>query len=159
LRIPIVPIAATLVAANLALAAFAQSSASFEMKRVSATAAGSTASSAGFESTVLIGQESPTGAASACNTGFLSSFGFWSVLGDLSVPIRLNVKRAAGDPQAVELTWTGADAEFNVFRSQTPNDVHDPTNLTLVTSECAAGDPRAGEADLVFYNVVANAGE
>ena len=58
----------------------AQESTSFSMDRITATAGGQSVSSTNYESTILAVQDSPSGAASFCNSGYVSSLGFFSVL-------------------------------------------------------------------------------
>ena len=154
----IVVVAGFILVSNLAPPVSAQESPSFVMDRVSATAVGNTTVSANYETTVVMGQESPTGAVSFCNGGFINSFGFWSVLGDLSVPIRLEVARDSIDPSVVQLSWSGADDLFQVFRSLTPEDALDPLNLDDETSACSAADLEAGSANLIFYQIIAKPG-
>ena len=133
--------------------ATAQQSANFSMDRISVTAVANTASSTNFETTVVVGQNSPSGASSFCNTGFINSTGFWSVLGDLPVPIQLRVDKNT-DPTAVDLMWTGADDTFQLFRSTSPVNVTDPTNLQLETPLCDASDTDASGSNILFYNVI-----
>ncbi len=130
----------------------AQESANYSMDRISIAAVGSTTSSATFATTVVIGEDSPEGASSYCNSGFVNSVGFWSVLGDLPVPIVLAVDKAQGNPQGVELTWSGTNNLFQVFRSISPMDVLDLANLDVETASCSSNDSQS--AAIVFYKVV-----
>jgi hypothetical protein len=143
------------LSSTVALLADTPESSSFIMERVSLSAAGQTVASTDYETTIVFGQNSPSGAASNCNSGYVSSFGFWSALGDLPVPIQLRVAKDSTDESTVDLSWTGSDDVFQVFRSFTPHDVLDPANLDLEISECSASDPQAGAGDLIFYRVVA----
>ena len=129
-----------------------QQSANFSMDRISVTAGGNTAASANFETTVVIGQDSPSGASSFCNSGFINTAGFWSVLGDAPVSIVLAVGKDAANPNQVELSWSGANPVFHLYSSTLPTDVLDPLNLTLATATCSASDSPL--AALVFYKVV-----
>jgi hypothetical protein len=149
------PFVTAFLAGNLAFTILAQESPSYSMDRVTAISMGTTVSSSNYETTVVMGQDSPAGAASYCNSGFIGSFGFWSVLGDLPVPIRLEVEKDSGDPSVVQLSWSGADDLFQVFRSLTPDNVLDPINLDGETAACAAADSQAGTADLIFYKIIA----
>ncbi len=103
---------------------------------------------------MTIGQDSPAGASSFCNTGFIASIGFWSVLGDLPVPIWLQVAKNPADPSAVELSWSGAHDAFEVYRAVSAQNVLDPTNLFTQTSSCAVSDDRALASNIIFYNVI-----
>ena len=138
-------------------AAWAQQSTNFSMDRISVAAVGTTASSTNFETTVVAGQDSPSGASSSCNLGFTNSLGFWSVLGDLPVPIELHLDKNDSDPSVVELSWSGADDVFYLLRSDSPvNLVENPPeeNLYLETLLCDAIDDQASASDLLFYLVV-----
>jgi len=123
------------------------------MRRVSVTAAGSSASSASYEGTATVGQASPAGAASFCNAGYVAGFGFWSVLGGPPVPIRLSVAKTPGD--SPYLFWTGIADSFDVHVSPAPDDVLDPSHLVAVTQGCTFTDNVGGTADLYFYVVIA----
>jgi len=81
--------------------------------------------------------------------------GFWSIRGDVSVPIVLRLSRQPADPSTVEFSWTGADPEFALYRSDMPNDVLDPLHLILATTGCSATDAPPGTSDIHFYLVVA----
>src|SRR5215831_11834539 len=71
--------------------AAAQESPSYVMNRITLTGGSQTLDSPSFEATVTIGQEGPAGAASVCNASWTDSLGFWSLLGDLPVPVVLTV--------------------------------------------------------------------
>ena len=130
----------------------AQSSSNYSMDRVAFSSAGSSTASPTYSTTVVIGDDSPGGASSFCNSGFVNSVGFWSVLGDLPVPISLQVDKGLAGPDSVSLAWSGNEASFRLYRSSSPVNVLDPGNLTLETMECAGDDTSSG--GLVFYKVV-----
>ncbi len=136
----------------------AQTSTSFKM-RVSATAVGQTVSAASnnYQTTVVLGQESLAGALSFCNGGYRTSLGFWSVVGDLPVPIQLLVDKDPADSEMVDLSWSGADDGFEVYRATSPEDVVDPANLDSLSSSCAASDATHG-ADILFYRITPQGG-
>ena len=129
--------------------ALAQQSASFMMERVSATAVGDTASSATFTTTVVLGEASPVGAASFCNSGFVNSVGFWSVLGDLPVPIHLRLGKDLSSPGVIEMSWSGSADLFEVFRSSTPVGVVHPLNSVSQTGVCE--EQRLDTFNMSFY--------
>lgn len=135
----------------------AQASTNFKMERVSVTAVGQTVSGASYQTTVVLGQESPAGAASSCNSGWRMSLGFWSVLADLPVPIRLLVDKDPTDSQVADLTWSGADDVFEVYRATSPQNVVDPTNPNFPAMECAASDATLA-VDILFYQVISQGG-
>lgn len=121
--------------------------------RVGAAAGAGVMTSGDFDARAVISQGTPIGASSICNSGVQASLGFWSVLGDLPVPIVLYARHNPSDPTHVDLRWTGADGGFQVFRAFAPQNVAVPANLDLNTSLCAATDTRGPEAGLVYYMV------
>ena len=135
-------------------AAFAQSSATFAMKRLSIIAGSAIMTSAHFSTDMVGPQESPVGGASFCNVGSRTGLGFWSVLGRISVPIVLTARRSTVDPLDIDLSWSGAEPAFQVYRAFTPADVLNPGNLDRETSVCSATDTLASQSDLMFYNVI-----
>ena len=134
--------------------AVAQESSTFVMERISVAVGATKSTSASFENTAVVAQESPSGANSFCNTGFVNSLGYWSVLGDLPVPIRLTVGINELDPGSLDLSWTGVDDVFQVYRAFTPEDILNPANLYQETMVCAAMDNNAFQSDIIFYKVV-----
>jgi len=148
-------VAVLLLIVSAGTSVVAQQSAHYSMERVTVAAVADTASSTHFTTTVVIGQESPAGASSFCNAGFRSSMGFWSILGDLPVPIVLQLGKQAGDPSTIDLIWSGADSSFAVYRSADAATVLNPENLFLEVPVCQATDLVTGTPNLVFYNVVA----
>jgi hypothetical protein len=135
----------------------AQESTTFSVDRTTVTSAGQSVASPSFATTVIAGQVSPSGAASFCNAGYTASFGFFSIFGDLSVPIVLQVNGNEVDPSNVELEWTGTASAFRVYRSLTPHDVLDPSHLSQQTSLCNGSDS-VGSDPIVFYMVTAEPG-
>jgi hypothetical protein len=147
--------AGLLAAAGWSAPATAQESASFILERLTIAGASQTIASARYETTMTVGQESPAGAASICNVSLTTSLGFWSVQGDLPVPVVLTVTRNPGDPQAVDLTWSGNAPTFQVFRDYTPQNLVSLANLERVTALCSATDALAFQSNVVYYDVEA----
>lgn len=141
------------VLANLQLVAAAQETGIYVMDRMSLATASGRMTSPSYESTTVVGQIGLAGTASSCEDN-VSSFGFWSALGDLPVPIRLNIQRNAVDPGSVDLTWTGASIQFQTYRAFSPQDVLNPMNLYSEPFACAMTDGRAIDSDIIFYKVV-----
>lgn len=134
----------------------AQQSASYVSERVALSAAAGSAASGSFTTTVTVAQQGPSGAASLCNDGWLVSVGFFSILGASPVPIVLRAERDPIDPGTVQLEWSGAVAQFDLYRvTADAAGIGDPANLDRTLSLCTAADTNAAEADLVFYRVVA----
>ena len=132
----------------------AQESPSYLMERFTLAVGAATASSATFDNSIVFAQAAPSGAQSRCNVGFQNSLGFWSILGDVPVPIRLELLPGATVPEDVALSWTGAAREFQIFRAFAPDDVTNPNNLLVETADCAAQDATPTTASIVFYQVI-----
>jgi hypothetical protein len=142
-----------LLASLPAAPAGAQESAHYAMERVTAAAVAGLAASPSFETIVAFGQDGPSGVASLCNDGFVSGFGFWSVL-DLPVPIDLRLRRGTTPPR-IELFWTGAAEAFEIYSSTAADDVLAPQNLADVVFDCETTDALGGPpGQIIFYNVV-----
>ena len=133
----------------------AQESQSFVMERLTLVAGSETIASASYETTVTLGQESVAGASSFCNASLTDSLGFWSLLGDLPVPIVLTVAPNPTDAQAVVLSWSGNTPSFQVFRSSTPASIVSPGNLDQTVDVCNAADLSFGPLVALFYDVEA----
>ncbi len=147
--------AGLMVAAGWGMPASAQESASFVLERLTIAGASQTIASARYETTMTVGQESPAGAASICNVSLTASLGFWSVQGELPVPVILTVMRNPVDPQAIDLTWTGNTPTFQVFRDYTPQNLVSLANLERVTALCSATDALAFQSNAIYYDVEA----
>jgi hypothetical protein len=126
----------------------------YSMDRVSVTAVGQTASSPVYTTIVVAGQDSPSGAASVCNTGYKMSLGFLSVMGNLPVPILMRVEREPSSASEVQLSWSGAEDYFDLYRAFNPQNIVDFQNLHSSPSSCTAVDANADEADIIFYKVM-----
>jgi hypothetical protein len=133
--------------------ASAQESPSFVMNRITLAAGSQTIASPSFEATVTVGQEGPAGAASVCNASWTDSLGFWSVLGDLPVPLVLTVAPSAVDPQIVVLSWSGNQPQFQVYRGFSPQSLVSPANLDQTVNVCTANDPNASPFSSLYYDI------
>jgi hypothetical protein len=136
-----------------------QESTSFRMERVTLASSADQASSTSFATSITLGQEVPSGSASACNIGYVQTLGFWSLFGNAPVPQLLRVEHDPLDPWGVRLTWSGSAASFEVFRSELPVDVEEPGNVILNTVACEATDSPPVEPELVYYRVLPDRGE
>jgi hypothetical protein len=134
--------------------AWAQSSAHYSMKRIAMVSGSASLTSSHFSTNVVGPQESPSGGASFCNVGRKTGLGFWSVLGQISVPIILTAQRNAADPLDVDLTWSGAETTFQLYRAYAPANVLDPGNLDRETTQCSATDQLAFQSNEIFYSVI-----
>ncbi len=134
-------------------AAFSQESSSFVMERLTVVSGAAGASSATFDMILTFGEEGPTGSASFCNDGFQASLGFWSVLGESPAPSLLMVDHTAGDPQSVDLTWSGSASSFDVLRSEVAAQIQDPPSLQFNTTQCEATDAPPPTQDILYYRI------
>jgi len=141
------------LAAALLTPLFAQSSAHFFMKRVSLNAGAGAMASTNYSNSLSTGQ-SLVGSASFCNAGSRTTAGFWSVLGVAPVPLILTGRRNVADPFEVDLSWSGVDTVYQLYRAFTPTDVLNPGNLDRETSSCNATDKLAFQSDIIFYSVI-----
>ena len=98
------------------------------------------------------------GSVSTCNDGFFQSTGFWTVLGNRSVPIYLSVIQVAGSPEEVGLSWSGSADSFDVYRSENRDDVLDPIHLEQSLTACFTSDAPPVVPG-VFYYLVVEAGD
>jgi hypothetical protein len=128
----------------------AQESASFRLDRITFAAGAGPVSSANYITTITIAQEGPVGSISRCNDGFLQSTGFWSVLGESSAPVWLNVDKNEFDPTQVDLGWSGSSSQFSIYRAEFADSLLEPLNLLLTTSDCAVTDAPP-PAPITFY--------
>lgn len=126
----------------------------YVLDRVTVVAGSGSLSSTTLESKLIVGQESPGGGSSACNSGYRTSLGFWSVSGEMPVPIELAIRRSLSNPQDIELSWTGADPLFGVYRDSAPTDVANPVNLYHQTGLCVFTDEFAAQDPILFYLVL-----
>ncbi len=132
----------------------AQESPSFRLERITVASGASSASSTSFSMSILAAEQGVAGSSSFCNSGFLNTLGFWSVLGNMAVPIRLRVSLDPLSAPDAALIWTGDADTFQVFRANSPEDVLNANNVIEETASCDALDalPMA-TADILFYKV------
>ena len=128
----------------------AQSSATYSIDRLTIASSASPSSSTNYAIDVTLAQQGPVGAASRCNDSWLQSLGYWSLFGEMPVPVFLSVDKDSLDPTSPELSWTGSSSEFTVYRSTMVPGVLDPVNELLVTTACDAVDTPPPAA-VTFY--------
>ena len=138
----------------LSFGGFAQESSTFVMDRVSVSVGAARATSTSFDASITISQESPVGGASFCNTGFVNSIGFWSILGDLPTPILLQMALNETNATDLDLSWTGSADTFEIYRDFSPVAVVAPGNLYLEATDCSTIESDALASDVIFYRIV-----
>jgi hypothetical protein len=131
--------------------AAAQQSAHFHVRRFSLAAISEPSASEHYRGRVNLSMV--TGASGVCPSGISTTLGFWSVLGRQTVPVVLTVRRGAPGMSENVLTWSGQADEFTVYRSESPEDVIDPSNALLTTRNCEEADSISGSPTLLFYKV------
>jgi len=134
--------------------AFAQESARFSLDGVSVTAGVADAASARFDLAVTVAELEPSGAASFCNAGFGVVLGAAPFTPDLPVPNHLIVLRNAVDPGHVDLSWSGAAASYDVYRSTSSSSLTSPSNYLTTSSGCLVVDTDPFTGPIVYYTVV-----
>jgi len=143
-------VAVCLLASTLPV--FAQQSGGYILERMSAAAGATRMTSAIYDNTVAVAEGAPAGAASVCGGSEVSSFGFWSVLGDLAVPVILQVRRSSNDPSTLDLVWTGDAAQFQVCRGVDPNTLC--STVYAYTFVCAYTAHSATNSHITYYSVI-----
>ena len=109
--------------------------------------------SSGFIGEGLTGQSMTVGTSSAPH--FVLQSGFFGYLGSGLVPVLLTVSRVTGQPGAVQLTWSGNNAPYQIYRA---TDCPNVFSWYLdSTPDNQYTDPAPPQADLVCYSVLATA--
>ena len=129
-----------------------QESTSFRHERLTLASSAGPVSSASYLTTITFAQEGPVGSVSRCNSGFLQSTGFWSVLGESPVPVWLIVDKNGMDPTQVDLAWSGSSSLFTLYRGGVADSLTDPLNVLLTTPDCAVTDAPPAST-ITFYLV------
>jgi len=138
----------------VAMTAGAPESQNYRIDRMSVVSGGTTSMSQNYTTLAVIGQLSPSGAASACDAGTVSGFGFWSVLGPRPAPIFLTVDLSETDPQSVRLSWSGVEPLFQVYRNDLPDELLNPLNVHAETAACGISVDETAAGNIVYYRVV-----
>jgi hypothetical protein len=143
------------VAAVLAaMSASAQSqSPSFRLQPVTINGGGARAGSATSLADGSLGQELVVGASSSPH--FVLQSGFWSFLGSTLVPVVLVASKIPAQAGAVDLTWSGNNAPYAVYRATNCASIF--SGVFVTTSSNAYSDASAPTSGLACYNVLASA--
>lgn len=136
----------------LASAAPLAQAAQYESKSVGFPGTVNRMSSASYTMTVT---SAPVGGATGtCPSGTVASWGFWSLRGPMTVPVRLMVHKNAAATHNVDLAWTGQASEFEIYRSTSPIGLVEPHNRYDTTAQCQDTDENAGPFDILYYRVM-----
>lgn len=138
-----------------AVAAPAQTScsASFCLRQTTLDAGGAAGASAGYASTGSLGQEVAVGTSSSPQ--YVLQSGFWSFCGSGLVPVVLLVTKNSSDPELPDLSWSGNNPPYVVYRDLDPSQVYgSPLTSTSAKAYTDAAPPSAA---VVFYGVLATA--
>jgi hypothetical protein len=129
------------------------SSASYRLKAVTLDAAGAASASPSRVANGSLGQELVVGVSAAPH--FILQSGFWSYLGSTVVPVVLAVNRDPGDAAAIDLTWTGNNALYDVYSSSNGRCASLFGAVPAGTTANAYVDSTVPEEPLVCYSVLA----
>jgi hypothetical protein len=143
-----------LLAAGLAPAAADDTfstSPSYRLQPTTINAGGSPASSASRRENGSLAQELVIGTSSAPH--YIVQSGFWGFTGSGLVPVVLSANRTGGQPASVDLTWSGNNASYDVYRNTACVSIF--SGIFSSTSDNAYTDPSAPTSGLTCYNVLA----
>lgn len=129
----------------------AQESSSYKIKRLSVTMIADAASSPRFINTATA--TTMGGASGVCPSGTKATLGFWSLLGAREVPLLLTVNKGPGDPDEVQLSWSGQSSAFTIYRSDSPIAIVAPSNALQTTNICEHTDSTTDTPSPLFYMV------
>jgi hypothetical protein len=152
-RILLACAAAALAAALQPPARASSSSPRFVLKSATTGAAGATSSSGNYALSATLSQEVTVGTSSSRH--FVLQSGFWSFVGSGLVPVHLFVNRNSGNPEHVDLKWTGNNPPYDVYQSADCTDVFG--TLYGTTPSNAYPDVVPPPAPLVCYSTLATA--
>lgn len=111
----------------------------------------STSGTAEYALVGSLGQESVIGTSSS--TGYVLQSGFWSYLGSGLVPVILSVARNAGHPDYLDLSWSGNNPPYGIYRTIDCSQVY--ADLLATESTRAYTDSSPPETNLVCYAIIA----
>jgi hypothetical protein len=86
---------------------------------------------------------------------FIVQSGFWGFVGSTLVPVVLAANKVPADARAVDLTWSGNDAPYDVYKTTTCPNVF--TSVFATTANNGLIDRSAPTGGLTCYNVLATA--
>ena len=150
---------ATLALAAITLGASATcngvaSSASYCMQQTTLNGGGGLSTSASYRMNASLGQESVIGVSSSPN--YVLQSGFWSFQGSGLVPVLLTVHKNGTTPADPDLSWTGNNAPYAVYRQNAGCTTVFANFLTSQTPQ-AYTDAAPPAGPLVCYNILATA--
>lgn len=153
-RPALLAVAAGMTACALSLPAHAQAtSANYRLQPVTVNGGCAPTTSATHRLNASLGQESTVGASSAPH--FIVQSGFWSFLGSTVVPVVLTANRDAVQPATVDLSWSGNNASYSIYRNTACASVF--ASIVATTANNAFSDRAAPIGGLTCYNVLAYA--
>jgi len=126
---------------------------SFRLQPVTIDGGGGRGSSATKQADGSLGQELAVGASASPH--FIVQSGFWSFLGSTLVPVVLAANKIPAQVGAVDLTWSGNNAPYDVYRATNCATIF--SGVFVATSNNAYTDSSAPVNGLTCYNVLANA--
>ena len=129
------------------------SSASYRLVSTTLDAAGGSPAGPSASLNGSLGQELVVGVSAGPH--FVLQSGFWGFLGSTVTPVVLAVNRNPGDPDAIDLTWSGNNATYDIYRSTSSHCDSQYASVLAATSANAYTDAEPPSAPLVCYSVLA----
>jgi hypothetical protein len=146
------PVVAIALLALFCPTVFAQSqSASFRLQPTAVDAAGGSSSSVSSRGDGSFGQSLVVGTSSAPH--FVVQSGFWGFVGSALVPVVLSASKIPAQPGDVDLTWSGNNTPFSLYRSANCASIF--SSAFTATSNNFYVDSPAPSSGLTCYNVLA----
>ena len=131
----------------------ASTSPSYRLVPATLDAAGPRVASAGHALGGSLAQPAAIGTSSSPH--FVAQSGFWGFVGTGLVPVVLAANRNVGQPQSVDLVWSGNNAPYDVFRAADCATIF--SSVYTTTSNNAYTDAAAPTSGLTCYSVLAMA--
>lgn len=144
-------IAVAACVASLAQAETASTSPSYRLEPATLDAAGPQVASSAHVASASLAQPLAIGTSSSPH--FVVQSGFWGFTGSGLVPVVLSANRTTGQPQSIDLAWSGNDAPYDLYRAESCATIY--SSIYATTSNNAYTDASAPTSGLTCYSVLA----
>ena len=124
---------------------------SYRLEPTTLNGGGAPSTSASRRANGSMAQELVIGTSSAPH--YVLQSGFWGFTGSGLVPVILSAQRTTGQPASVDLTWSGNNASYDVYRNVACASIF--SGIFSSTSNNAYTDGAAPTSGLTCYNVLA----
>ena len=128
------------------------SSVGYTQEQSTVNGGGGPIASVGYSLNGSAGQEAAIGASSSPN--WVVQSGFWSFVGSTLVPVVLFADKNSGDPEDVDLSWSGNNSPYQLYASDDCTNIH-AYWLTTEASNSFTDSPPPDA--LTCYSVLATA--